>query len=85
VVRMTGEWRLQYRCNPGPWWTGNRGLDLNDPAKYVALANSVVADGARHIDRVRAISNVTGEILGDQGVCSMCNEPHDGRDGVCLI
>jgi len=73
-----GEWRLEY-LSPTGWWVGHRGIDIPDIKAYVARVN---ANGAH---TVRAISKVTGEIIGDATPCSMCGEPHSGVEGSCLL
>ena len=69
---------IQYHGGGG-WWTGHKGIDLKDPAKYI---DAVMG---RSGTRARVIDKETGEIYGDGTACSFCGDPHDGIDGSCLL
>lgn len=73
-----GRYAIQYHGARG-WWTGHHGIDLKDPAAYVAGVNKRPGFNARAIDKE------TGEIHGDGTTCSICDLPHDGVDGSCLL
>jgi hypothetical protein len=78
VSATDGAWLLQYEGAHG-WWTGHHGIDLKDPAAYVAGVNK------RPGFNCRVINKDTGEIIGDQRVCGLCGDPHDGVEGSCLL
>lgn len=73
-----GRFAIQYH-GPGGWSTGHHGIDLKDPARYIASVNR------RPGIRARAIDKETGEIHGEGTTCSFCGDPHEGVDGSCLI
>jgi len=78
VGEPSGQFEVQYYGTRG-WWTGHHGVDLPDPAKYIASVNK------RPNTKARAIDRETGEIYGDGTKCSLCGLPHEGLDGSCLI
>ena len=77
-MTASGRYAIQYHGRGG-WFTGHHGIDLKDPAKYIAGVNK------RPNMKARAIDKETGEIFGDGTTCSICGLPHEGVDGSCLL
>ena len=76
--KKEGRYEIQYH-GPSGWWTGHHGYDLKDPAQYTERANKNPGPRARVVDKE------TGEIFGDSTTCSICDLPHAGLDGSCLL
>ena len=72
-------YRLEYLGTAG-WWTGHAGMEIKDIRAYVKKVNA-----NSHHWPMRAIDLDTGEIIGDATPCSVCDEPHTGLDGSCLL
>lgn len=64
--------KIQYYSKKNGWWTGASKLEIPDPEAYVAGLQVM----CRILDNGLVLAGAP---------CTICNTPHDGLDGSCLL